>query len=331
MEKPTNEETGTSGGNENKNDPLVIDIKTMLETLEPPVSTGCRIYKVPYYLRKLNEEAYTPQVISIGPIHHDNKRFQTMEKHKVRYFKSFIHQAKINLENLVSTIREMEDSIRACYVETVKMGSHDFVKMIMLDVSFILDLFLKSRFGGRMIDDPMRVEAWLSSMVRRELLLLENQLPFFVIEKLYQLTLPSLSNPISLIKLTFHFFKSLNIHNKSPTNVEIQHFTDLLRFFQLPPQLPNRVHKVSFPKYSVTQLREAGIKIKPTSSKCLQDLKFKRGVLKIPLLEFLDGTETLVRNIMALEQCDDRRCSMDMAASVCLSSLGGKCPSSTMT
>ena len=201
----------------------------------------------------------------------------------------------------------MEDSIRACYVETVKMGSHDFVKMIMLDVSFILDLFLKSRFGGRMIDDPMRVEAWLSSMVWRELLLLENQLPFFVIEKLYQLTLPSLSNPISLIKLTFHFFKSLNIHNKSPTNVEIQHFTDLLRFFQLPPQLPNRVHKVSFPKYSVTQLREAGIKIKPTSSKCLQDLKFERGVLKIPLLEFLDGTETLVRNIMALEQCDDRR------------------------
>ena len=40
MEKLANEETRTSGGNENKNDPLVIDIITMLEMSEPPVSTG---------------------------------------------------------------------------------------------------------------------------------------------------------------------------------------------------------------------------------------------------------------------------------------------------
>ena len=88
MEKLANEETRTSGGNENENELLVNDIITMFEKLEPPVSTECRIYKVPLYLRKLNEEAYTPQVISIGPIHHDKKRFQTMDKHKVRYFNS---------------------------------------------------------------------------------------------------------------------------------------------------------------------------------------------------------------------------------------------------
>ena len=105
-----------------------------------------------------------------------------MEKHKVRYFKNFMHQADISLENLVSTIREMEDSIRRCYVETVQLENHDFVKMIMLDASFILDLFLKSKFGGRTKDNPMVVEAWILNTVGRELLLLENQLPFFVIE-----------------------------------------------------------------------------------------------------------------------------------------------------
>jgi hypothetical protein len=41
-------------------------------------------------------------------------------------------------------------------------------------------------------------------------------------------------------------------------------------------------------------------------SKCLLDLKFKKGVLEIPRSEFEDDTETLVRNIMALEQCDNR-------------------------
>jgi hypothetical protein len=307
MEKLANEETRTSGGNENKNDPLVIDIITMLEMSEPPILTGCHIYKVPYYLRKLNEEAYTPQVISIGPIHHDKKRFQTMEKHKVRYFKSFMqrveNQAEIKLENLVSTIREMEDSIRHCYVESVQLESHDFVKMILLDVSFILDLFLKNMLKGWTRDDPMRVEAWLLDMVCHELLLLENQLPFFVIEKLHHLTLPSLSNSISLIQLTFDFFKSLKIHNKSP-DVKIQHFTDLLRFFLLPPtnKLPARAPEILFPKYFVTQLSEAGVKFKVVPSKYLLDLKFKKGVLEIPLV--YDRTEALVRNIMALEQCD---------------------------
>ena len=76
MEKLVSMKTRTSGGNENENELLVNDIITMFEKLEPPVSTECCIYKVPYYLHKLNEEAYTPQVISIGPIHHDKKDFK---------------------------------------------------------------------------------------------------------------------------------------------------------------------------------------------------------------------------------------------------------------
>ena len=76
MEKLVSMKTRTSGGNENENELLVNDIITMFEKLEPPVSTECCIYKVPYYLHKLNEEAYTPQVISIGSIHHDKKDFK---------------------------------------------------------------------------------------------------------------------------------------------------------------------------------------------------------------------------------------------------------------
>jgi hypothetical protein len=345
--------------------------------LEPP-PTECRINRVPYHLRNQNNEAYTPHVISIGPIHHDKKKFLTTEKYKVRYFRNFMQQVikhnGIKLEDLVSTIKKMEDRIRRCYVETITLESDDFVNMIILDVSFILELFLRN--NGK-IDNPMGMEGWLMPMVLRELLLLENQLPFFVIEKLYHLTvLPSLSNPISLIQLTFDFFKYFNIYNKSPDNVEIKHFTDLLRYFQLPPpnELPERDHEAKFPKYFVTQLYEAGVKFKVASSKyvasrrrdekastkcvldevasskcilddvalsirdekpsskcvvldeeastkCLPDevassvrdedpssrildLSFKNGVLEIPFLLFDDDTEALVRNIMALEQCD---------------------------
>ena len=227
---------------------MVNDIETKLKMLEFIVPNECCIYKVPYHLRKRNEEAYTPHVISIGPYHNNKEKFRTTEKHKVIYFKHFMKRTERNLEDLVSTTRKMEDRIQCCYVETVQLKSDDFVEMIMFDAIFILELFLKSNLGEWGTDDPMYVEKWLYAMVTHELLLLENQVPFFVIEELYHLALPSFLNSHSLIQLTFDFFNHLNIHGKAP-NVKIQHFTDLLRFFELPNEneLPDRHPEVIFP------------------------------------------------------------------------------------
>ncbi|KAM3714900.1 hypothetical protein ACJW31_01G368000 [Castanea mollissima] len=295
------EKSRTSSGNENQNERLVNNIDT--ETL----FTTCLIYKVPYHLRKWNEEAYTPQVISIDSYHHDKEKFQTMEKHKERYFRRFMKRAEINLEDFVSTIREMEDRIRCCYVETVPFDSDDFVRMIRLDAISILELFLTSYYKTFPSNDPMLVEDWLLSIVEKELVLLENQVPFFAIDELYNLALPSKSDSVSLIELTFKFFKSFNIHEKSQ-NVTIEHFTDLLRFFQLPnDDLPDRDPEMIFPRYSATQLREAGVEFKVSLNKRIPDLNFKNGVLEIPRLNFFDDTERQVRNIMALEQCDQRK------------------------
>ena len=230
-----------------------------------------------------------------------------MEKHKARYFESFVQRAKINLKNLESSKREMEDSIQRCYVETVHLKSDDSVKLIRLDASFILELFLRYYEEKWEVDDPMFVEAWLLDVVWHELLLLENQLPFFVFEKLYQLAFPNNSNSTpSLNELTFNL--NLNTHMKN-TNVEIQHFTDLLKFFHLPPsnKLPYRDTKLTSPKYSATQLREAGVTFKVDSRKCPLNLDFKNGMLDFPLLKFQHTTEALIQNIMALEQCDYRR------------------------
>lgn len=69
----------TSGGIENQNGKLVNDIKKMLEMAECASLIKCRINRVPCQLRKVNEQAYTPTFISIGPFHHFNKDFQTLE------------------------------------------------------------------------------------------------------------------------------------------------------------------------------------------------------------------------------------------------------------
>ena len=154
-----------------KNDELVIEIRKMVERPEIP-SKQCRIYKAPHPLRKLNEEAYTPQVVSIGPFHHENERLKVMEEHKERYFRSFVKRREINLEYLVGTIREIEESICGCYEKTINLNSDRFVKMILVDASFILELFFRYSSRSWTSDDPIVVKP-RANAVRLDLLLLE--------------------------------------------------------------------------------------------------------------------------------------------------------------
>ena len=373
----TQKEANISGGNENKNDELVIEIREMVERPEIQSSKRCRIYKVPHQLRKFNEEAYTPQIISIGPIHRQTKRLKAMEEHKERFFRSFMKRSKITLERLVGTIKEMEESIRGCYEETINLNSDRFVKMILVDAIFILELLFRDssekiedhlvgvlgepRASAVMLDllllenqlpffvieklhqlasqslsafsnydallklsinyfrdsyyfqfslgmNPLIVEP-RADAVMIDLLLLENQLPFFVIEKLHQLAFPSLSgfsNYDALLKLSIKYFGPSFIFQfrDDLPNVEIYHFTDLLRTVQLPPpkKQPERSCKVICLMYTATQLHEAGVKFEFGTSEGCFEIKFEKGVLKIPSLELNDWTEVLIRNIMALEQ-----------------------------
>ena len=63
-------------------DQLIIDI--------PQQTYKCFIYKVPPELRKVNHDAYTPMLISIGPFHHKDEKLKNMEELKLRYFRVII-------------------------------------------------------------------------------------------------------------------------------------------------------------------------------------------------------------------------------------------------
>jgi hypothetical protein len=306
-------------GNEVQYKELVIEITQMLKSCKPPfysLSPGLCIYKVPRHIRELNEKVYTPTYISIGPFHRGNKNLKTMEKFKVNYFKIFVKKAALNVEELVSTIKDWEQDVRGCYAENGekdvcdclekngKITSDDYVKMIMLDASFIIVFFLNwYRSKEWKNDDEFTI---LTPQLKEDMLLLENQLPFFVIEKLYSHAFPSWSNYPSFIELAFKFFKGYNTQDMPPNpNLKIKHFVDLLRTFFLPePQkLPQRKNgeKVKH-LFTASQLHEVGMKFKDSLSKCKFDLKFKNGVLEIPCFDLDYSTERFFRNIMTLEQ-----------------------------
>ncbi|KAK7814798.1 putative upf0481 protein [Quercus suber] len=78
---------------------LVLDIKAMFESLKQQFSIRGLI-SVPDHLRKLDEQAFTPLLISIGPIHRSNAKLQTMKKLKM-VFEDF----KVKIEHLTDLVR----------------------------------------------------------------------------------------------------------------------------------------------------------------------------------------------------------------------------------
>ncbi|KAG7968305.1 hypothetical protein I3843_08G148100 [Carya illinoinensis] len=253
----------------------------MVESFEPPSIShkSCCIYRIPTCVRKMNEEAYTPEVISIGPFHHGSKRLEPMEKLKLTYFQRFLQQIDFNVEILVNAIKLHEESVRGCYAESIKLSSDDFVKLILVDGCFLIDAIFEDHI-------PLNPLSWQAMM--SDLQLLENQLPLFVLDILFSLACAPDDEYPSFTLLAIDFFERI-CAQKLPQNLEAnaRHFADLARAFFLPSRklLRQRNLVCADHLYTASQLYEAGVKFKVSSSKCLLDLKFTKGTLAIPSFE----------------------------------------------
>jgi hypothetical protein len=89
------------------------------------------IYRVPTQLRrKVNEEVYTPKLLSIGPFDHGKHDLKVMENHKLKYLDNFLQRTKKSQPAKIIKVNEVQ--IRHCYSEDCELKSSDFVKMILL-------------------------------------------------------------------------------------------------------------------------------------------------------------------------------------------------------
>uniref|UniRef100_A0A6N2LM33 Uncharacterized protein n=1 Tax=Salix viminalis TaxID=40686 RepID=A0A6N2LM33_SALVM len=270
----------------------------------------CCIYRVPKPLRNVKSKAYDPLLISIGPLHHGNERLEAMEKEKLKYFKKLTERDGMDekkMRDIMISIKNQEERLRHCYSEkSILMESIEFVEMILLDAVFIIQFFLESN------DDkgPKNFEPRIAFDIREDLMLLENQLPLFIIQEIYDRVNPRSQDAKSIPFLdlaTCHFrkYSFLERVETSPGVEGSTHFTDLLRNLMLhnARKRSNYIFNPSILKYSVVKLRKAGVKFQVTRDKCLVNITFNKGVLKIPQLEVDHNFERLVRNIMALERC----------------------------
>jgi hypothetical protein len=103
---------------------------------------GWSIFRVPAHVREVDNRAYSPRIVSIGPFHHNEEALRAFEDQKERFLsclqKRMSRECEVRLEN---AMKGMEKKTRKCYSENFGgIKSDDFVQMMLLDCCFIVEL-----------------------------------------------------------------------------------------------------------------------------------------------------------------------------------------------
>ncbi|CAM8956876.1 unnamed protein product [Rhodiola kirilowii] len=313
------------------------------------------IYKVPHYLREGDDRSYVPQIVSIGPYHHGKKRLRNMDRHKWRSLQQIMRRTEHDVKIYLNALKEIEDKIRACYEGPISIGSDEFVEMMLLDGCFILELFRGATEGFKNLgyprNDPIFAMRGSMHTIQRDMMMIENQLPLFVLDLLLGIQLGQADQKRLVSNLALRFFDPLtptdepltkSSRNRLESSLEYAttfdplsdqgtlHCLEVFRrgLLRSGPRPEPRIwikrwshsNRVADKRqlqliHCVTELREAGIKFKRRKTDRFWDVKFQNGILKIPRLLIHDGTKSLFLNLIAFEQCH-LDCSSDITSYV---------------
>ncbi|XP_027069618.1 UPF0481 protein At3g47200-like [Coffea arabica] len=285
------------------------------------------ICRIPLHVREDNEKAYAPRLVSIGPLHHKRPGLEFMQAQKLRLFDSLLERGRhhgIYVLNVLSdAMKELEAETRECYAEDLThIDSDSFTKMMLVDGCFVIELLRLGgkSYQGKLADDPIFATRWMPSNLGLDLLLIENQLPLFVLQRLFDLTRLG-DEKDSLNKLALQFFESLRPGKDAITSETTDHadrkYTHLLALFhasfaptetycsntQARRSCTYNTYSGKGWIYSAKSLSLCGLTFKKKSGNML-DLEFEDGVLKISQLFIDDNTGIVLRNLMAHEQGD---------------------------
>ncbi|KAL3753478.1 hypothetical protein ACJRO7_000823 [Eucalyptus globulus] len=283
----------------------------------------CTIFRAPKSQEESNPNAYKPHVVSIGPYHHGKEQLKMMEQHKARVFSTLLDRTSddddcAGLDDYFRAVAMLETDIRDSYSEDLNCESADLIEMMVLDACFIIELFRVGSFSTTMIteyeDDPLFLTNWIVAALMIDLLLIENQIPFFVLEEIHALSRSSGDGNRSINELGLMFFnrtlqrpeKYLRTYFRFPN---IKHLLDLFRLCLVGLSIldrPSQEVKIDEELLqltpSVNHLLLLGIKFEPRKSENLISVVFDHGVLRIPPLNLDLLTTSFFQNCVAYEQ-----------------------------
>ncbi|GAY66562.1 hypothetical protein CUMW_249710 [Citrus unshiu] len=306
-------------------DQIVVDVKLLGSSFEDmmaeplAMALNASIFKTPKILLRHNESAYIPHAFSFGPFHCKNEQLKLTQRIKWKYMQGILRRSPDphrKWRELVDAIASLKDPARQCYAGSIDLDDREFIEVLVLDGCFIIELFRKDcDILPKEPDDPIFAMSCFLEYLNHDLILLENQIPWLVLERLFSLTMAPDSERKSLIMVTLEYFANI-FSSKKPDETKpeqfevrnIKHILDLLRHSLVLPlekgyKCSNRKREWDICPSAMT-LQESGIKLQRVNSASILDIKFRsNGVLEIPPLLIQETTETLFRNLISFEQC----------------------------
>ncbi|PQM35141.1 UPF0481 protein [Prunus yedoensis var. nudiflora] len=278
---------------------------------------SCCIFKVRQCLAEINKKTYQPHIVSSGPYHCGDQHLEMIQQHKWRIVGELLARTPPNgptLDYYRQVVAAKEADIRGCYSETLSLSSDDLVEMMVLDGLFTIELFC--RLGGLSLGheyeyDPLFKLKFIFANIIRDLFRFENQIPFFVLQDLFDESKASREDSDkSLAELALTFFNHALeragqvLDQDFSAAGEAKHLLHLLRWSFIPNHSPQEepVPPIECIQ-SAKKLRLAGIKFKTREAVSFLDVRFCNGVLEIPHIVIDDLLTHLLMNFVAFEQC----------------------------
>ncbi|KAJ9564924.1 hypothetical protein OSB04_000890 [Centaurea solstitialis] len=311
-------------------------VQILLDCTQNPTNTSSSapVHTIPSRVRDLNPSAFTPRVVSIGPLHRDNENLVSFEGQKAIFLRELLRQTGLPPEETlqkclqkvhasITEIREFYDGINTCDTDD------KIERMMVMDGCFILEYIYMCAYDER---DRNMV---LPAAIVYDLLLIENQIPFFVLEYIFdctssRFTTSRFTTPVvaslSLIELVSSFAQAVHIFDSTAIIKNIKKHHHILGMvhecYQAshppPPGIP------SLPIHSTADLDKAGVKFEPhhrdpewpmamnleSSSEfvCFSSFRWcwcwpwAKRTLRMPKLYVTGDTELILRNLIAYEQ-----------------------------
>ncbi|KAE8697100.1 putative Calcium-binding EF-hand family protein [Hibiscus syriacus] len=203
------------------------------------------------------------------------------------------------LSDLINAVNLVEKQASSCYADhdfAAELGD-EFVKTMLLDSVFIIELFRKGDEEVKEPGGPIFSMACMLQFLQHDLILLENQIPWLVLEILFEKTrLPYETK--SLIELALWFFANTFTSHLPPEltfsgleGKDMKHILDLLRLSLV---LPSREMKSLWPFgwrpiRPVSRLKEGGLKFKKCVSDSVLDISTINDLEILSRSEFFDN------------------------------------------
>ncbi|VAI11780.1 unnamed protein product [Triticum turgidum subsp. durum] len=259
----------------------IIRIRRILEEeIELGDDQPVSIFDVLKPLLCTKPEAYVPQLVALGPYHHCRQGLRDMEMYKLSAAKrAQSHLPSMKFQQLVDVFATFEHRIRSHYHRQLNLTDETLAWMMAIDVSFLLEFlqtFCKSnnhrtlqRMPSRMshLVDPSHRTS-VHSMLLRDIVMLENQIPMFLLVKV-----------VEMWCLSGHSIQRPNLSSM------------LSGFFQ---------EEIAVP--SITQLAYVGVTFTPTAGS-ISTIEFcaRTATLHLPVISIDMTTEVVLRNLVAYE------------------------------